>query len=216
MNVSTRPSTYGVQMASDGWHEVEGSGEPLAEMTITDVALLDEFAHPLRMRLLMLLREPATVAELAGRLGVPTTRLYHHVAHLESVGLVHVVATRKVRSVTEKRFSATALGFRLDPSLASALDAETVHRVIGSMFDITKAELVRAVDNGLDWGPESRTSSALRLEQLLLSTERQRELVERLVAVIEEFEADDEGGDDNAFVMLLAAFPTGTPPHGPQ
>jgi predicted ArsR family transcriptional regulator len=198
-------------MESEGWREVDGISAPLAEMTITDVALLDEFAHSLRMRLLMLLREPATVAELADRLGVPTTRLYHHIAHLVSIGLVHVVATRKVRSVTEKRFRATALGYRLDPSLASTLDAETLHRVISSMFDIAKAELVRAVDQGLEIGSRSGGATALRLEQLRLSRDRQRELVEKLVAVIEEFEEDDHDGD-GAFVTLLAAFPTETSP----
>jgi predicted ArsR family transcriptional regulator len=212
MNNPADLSPYGVRMVSDGWREVEGVAAPAPEMTITDVALLDEFAHSMRMRLLMLLREPATVAELADRLGVPTTRLYHHIAHLESIGLVHVVAHRKVRSVIEKRFQATALAYRLDPSLASALDAATMHRVVGSMFDIAKAELVRAVDRGLALGSGSSGTTALRLEQLRLSADRQRELVERLVAVLEEFEPDDEPDDDNAFIILLAAFPTGTQP----
>jgi AcrR family transcriptional regulator len=207
---------YGVEMATDGWQEVEGVAGPVTELMITDVSLLDEFGHSVRMRLLMLLREPATVAELADRLGVPTTRLYHHMAHLESIGLVHVVATRKVRSVIEKRFQATALAYRLDPSLASALDAETMHRVIGSMFDIAKAELVRAVDHGLDLGSGTNGTTALRLEQLRLGPDRQRELVARLVAVLEEFEADDDADADNAFITLLTAFPTGSAPTGHQ
>jgi hypothetical protein len=196
-------------VGSDEWHEIEGTGEPLPEMLISDVGLLDEFAHSMRMRLLMLLREPATVAELAALLDVPTTRLYHHVAHLESIGFVQVVATRKVRSVTEKRFRATALGYRIDPAVVSALDARAVQRVIGSMFDITKAELVRAMDGGLDLTSPAEAPIALRLEHLRLTPERQRELVSRLVAVIEEFEDED---DDAAFVVLLAAFPSDTPP----
>jgi hypothetical protein len=55
-------------MVTEHWDEIEGVAAPIAEMVVADVGLIDEFAHPLRMRLLMLLREPATVAELAARL----------------------------------------------------------------------------------------------------------------------------------------------------
>src|SRR5688500_12780964 len=62
-------------------------------------------AHPLRFRLLELFAEtPRTPKQAAERLGVPPTRLYHHVAALERVGLVRVKETRKNRGAVEKHY----------------------------------------------------------------------------------------------------------------
>lgn len=188
-----------------GWEHNEGVPPQLAELVITDIAVVDEFAHPTRMRLLMLLREPATVAELAARLEVPTTRLYHHVARLEELGLVHVIETRKVRSVTEKRYRSTALGYRFDRDTATTLDPAALQRVVSSIFDIAKGELTRAVDGGLDLGGDITGTATVRLEHLRLTPTRRADLLRRLGALIEEFEDDDPDG--TPFVTMLAAFP---------
>jgi DNA-binding transcriptional ArsR family regulator len=74
-------------------------------------------AHPLRLRLLELFAEaPRTPKQAAERLGLPPTRLYHHVAALERVGLVRVKETRKNRGAVEKHYEAVARAFEMDPS----------------------------------------------------------------------------------------------------
>jgi DNA-binding transcriptional ArsR family regulator len=73
-------------------------------------------AHPLRLRLLELFAEsPCTPKQAAERLGLPPTRLYHHVAALERVGLVRVRETRRNRGTVEKHYEAVARGFEMDP-----------------------------------------------------------------------------------------------------
>ena len=74
-------------------------------------------AHPLRLRLLEIFAEgPCTPKQAAERLGVPPTRIYHHVAVLERLGIVRVRETRKNRGTTEKHYEAAARGFEMDPA----------------------------------------------------------------------------------------------------
>jgi len=67
-------------------------------------------------------RTPRTAKQAAEHLGLPPTRLYHHVAALERVGLVRLVETRKKRGTVEKYFRAVPL--RLG---AAAAPAEATH-----------------------------------------------------------------------------------------
>src|SRR5437764_4971128 len=71
------------------------------------VAELRALAHPLRLRILELFAEaPRTTKQVAELLGQPPTRLYHHVAALERVGLLRLKETRKNRGTTEKWYEA--------------------------------------------------------------------------------------------------------------
>ncbi|HVM69354.1 MAG TPA: helix-turn-helix domain-containing protein [Gaiellaceae bacterium] len=92
-------------------------------MLVSDPAQLRAIADEVRGRILALLRErAASVTELAEALEMPKGTLAHHVKVLESAGLIHVVATRQVRAVTEKFYGRTARLFMIehdgeDPSL---------------------------------------------------------------------------------------------------
>lgn len=62
-------------------------------------------AHPLRLRLYELFAQgPRTTKQAATQLGQPVTRLYHHVAALERVGLLKLRETRPIRGTVEKYF----------------------------------------------------------------------------------------------------------------
>jgi DNA-binding transcriptional ArsR family regulator len=68
-------------------------------------------AHPLRLRLFELFAlAPRTTKQAATALGQPPTRLYHHVAELERVGLVRLRETRPNRGTIEKYFEAATRG----------------------------------------------------------------------------------------------------------
>lgn len=71
----------------------------------SQLAQMRALAHPLRLQLLELFaREPRTTKQAAQVLGQPPTRLYHHVAALERVGLVRLTRTRRNRGTIEKYF----------------------------------------------------------------------------------------------------------------
>jgi DNA-binding transcriptional ArsR family regulator len=64
-------------------------------------ALADDF----RVRILAITRDrPASITELAARLGRPKGTVGYHLKVLERAGLVRVVRTRRVRAVTEKYY----------------------------------------------------------------------------------------------------------------
>jgi DNA-binding transcriptional ArsR family regulator len=75
---------------------------------------LRALAGDARARIVMLLRErAASTTELAEALGVAKGTAGHHVKVLERAGLIRVVATRRVRAVTEKYYGRVARLFVL-------------------------------------------------------------------------------------------------------
>jgi GNAT superfamily N-acetyltransferase/DNA-binding transcriptional ArsR family regulator len=59
------------------------------------------------MRIVAASQNPVTVEEIAGQLGMPVTRLYHHVDRLRSVGLMEIVGERKQGTAVSSVFRAT-------------------------------------------------------------------------------------------------------------
>ena len=77
---------------SDEWI-LEPDTEPDERMVFDDLEFLDDVTHPVRGLLIRRFREPRSVAEVAALLGVPVTRLYHHVNRLAERGVIRPVAT---------------------------------------------------------------------------------------------------------------------------
>jgi DNA-binding transcriptional ArsR family regulator len=195
---------------ADGWEPVDGV-EPLAEqLEIDDLSLIDELTHPIRSRILRRLKEPRTVAEVASLLDVPVTRLYHHVNRLQELGLVRVVATRRVAAVTERRYQVVTRSFRLAADLFDRTDVHETGIALGSLFDVAKLDLQREIEaGGLRDATRRDAEMVLSLGELHVKHERLIALRERLIELLEEFGGDDEHADDVERVTLFVAlFPT--------
>jgi DNA-binding transcriptional ArsR family regulator len=83
---------------------------------------------PLRRRLLAELREPASAAVLAARLGQSRQRLNYHVRELEKAGLVELVELRPRRGCVERVVRATARAVMVDPDASGDLRTATHDR----------------------------------------------------------------------------------------
>ena len=88
------------------------------------IDVLKALADPLRLNMLYALtpeRDPdlqaKTVKELAAELGEPQTKLYRHIKHLESAGLIHAVASRVVSGIVEHRYLASQAAMILGDDL---------------------------------------------------------------------------------------------------
>ncbi|NUP52271.1 MAG: helix-turn-helix transcriptional regulator [Catenulispora sp.] len=69
---------------------------------------LRAIASHMRHRILRVLRDgPATITQVAERLGIAKGSSNHHIKVLAKAGLVHVVQTRKVGGVTEQYYAMT-------------------------------------------------------------------------------------------------------------
>jgi DNA-binding transcriptional ArsR family regulator len=72
---------------------------------------------PLRRRLLVRLRTPASAAQLAGELELPRQRIGYHLRELEAAGLVELVEERRRRGFVERVLRATAEAYVVDPAV---------------------------------------------------------------------------------------------------
>ncbi|NKB70041.1 MAG: helix-turn-helix domain-containing protein [Candidatus Latescibacteria bacterium] len=80
--------------------------------TLDNPEQLKAIADPLRMKILRLFgSRPMTTKQVAQELSESPTRLYHHVATLESTGLIRLVETRPNRGTVEKYYQAAARRF---------------------------------------------------------------------------------------------------------
>lgn len=92
-----------------------------------DIAVIDNAAaaeaslDPMRARLLAALREPASAAGVAAKLGLPRQKVNYHLRNLESHGLLELVAERKRGNVTERVLGATAASYVISPSAMAAV-----------------------------------------------------------------------------------------------
>ena len=109
-------------------------------------------ADPLRIRILEQFCEERTTKQVAAILGQPTTRLYHHVAALERVGLVRLARTQQRRGALEKYYLAVARTFSADPRLFSsrtaAHAAEATHVAAAQFLENTSADLRALLERG--------------------------------------------------------------------
>jgi DNA-binding transcriptional ArsR family regulator len=200
--------------------ESQASIEPEDVRFIRDVDTLRAISDATRVRILeqMVQRlNPAwSVKELAAALGMPQTRLYHHVEMLLERDLIRAVERRVVSGIIETRYAVAAKSFQLDRALFTGDTEESLavlHDTLIAVFDTARAEVELAVRLGvIDSGPEAPAERRLLLTRGLarLSPARAGELRDRLQALAEEFGGDTDdppAPDGQAYGIVLAVYP---------
>ena len=79
---------------------------------------------PVRSRLLAELREPASAATLAARVGIPRQKVNYHLRQLEAHGLVEVASTKAWGGLTERLLVASAAGYVVSPQALGQATSE--------------------------------------------------------------------------------------------
>jgi len=88
--------------------------------SVRDPETLQALAHPLRVQVLESLREPASAARVARRIGQPRQKVNYHLKELERAGLVQQVEERRVGNFVESVYRAVARTFLVSPRVAWA------------------------------------------------------------------------------------------------
>ena len=193
---------------SETWTPVADAAPLLDEILLTDLDQLTEATHPIRSDLVYRLYQPQSAAELAEQMGVPVTRLYHHLNRLEQLGFVSVVATRRSGAKTERRYRTTARTFRLDPDAVRGSDPQTVGRSVAALFDVARNELVHEVETGALDPRELHGMSTVGLTEFALTDEQRIEFVERVRQLLDSYDVGEPVLDGRArFRVLVAGFP---------
>src|SRR5690242_3714854 len=134
----------------------------------------------------MLRFEPATITQIAERVGLAKGSSSYHVRLLERAGMVKVVRTRKVRGVTERYYAMAARAIELPDPAAGQPDVLMRHAV---------ADLEAAPP-----GDERH----VRMAHLRLTGEQFAELGARLEALADEYRAlSDPSLPDVSLVFAL-------------
>ncbi len=103
---------------------------------------------PVRSRLLAELRQPASAAALAGRLGIARQKLNYHLRALEAHGLVRETSRRRWGGLTERVLEATASSYVVSPGAMGPAAAEperTADRLSAGYLIALGARVVREV-----------------------------------------------------------------------
>lgn len=181
-----------------------------------DIAGLRALSHPVRLRMLGLLRSdgPATATVLAGRLGLNTGATSYHLRQLAQHGFVEEDAERgNARDRwwrAAHRYTHTDTGGPAEPEARDTLDA-----YLQSIVVVTTERLQRSVEERSVLPDEWRDASTYSDWVVSLTPRKALRVIEQLVAAIDEVE--DEEDDDEAvpFVLQLNAYPypgkVGTP-----
>lgn len=86
--------------------------------TIRDAEGLQALCHPTRVEMLEVLREPASAAAVARRIGQPRQRVNYHLKSLEEAGLVEAVDSRRKGNFVETLYRSVARSFLVAPEVA--------------------------------------------------------------------------------------------------
>jgi DNA-binding transcriptional ArsR family regulator len=171
---------------------------------ISDLEQIRALADPFRHRILgEFAKDPCTTKQVAVRLGQKPTKLYHHVALLEKVGLVKLIETRPNRGTTERYLQAVARRFAL---ASSGLESESMS-IVETMFSNAFAQASTNIRASVAAGTlKDNSGGILANGRLCLSKAKLKEFQERLSAMIAEYGDASEAGQ--SYEMLVAVFPT--------
>jgi DNA-binding transcriptional ArsR family regulator len=129
--------------------------------SVSDLDTLQTLAHPMRLRILALLREPSSAAAVARELGQPRQKVNYHVKELERAGLIRSVGERRSGNLVENLYRAVASTFVVSPRLAWVDQRRTV----------ALAEQV-ALENLVAVGERLQRSAALLLDRAAFGGEQ--------------------------------------------
>jgi DNA-binding transcriptional ArsR family regulator len=194
--------------------DAASASPPEAERLISDVETLKALSDPLRLKILETMGTRATDAwsakELAAAIGVPQTRLYHHLDLLLERDLIRAAGQRVVSGIIETRYRVAALSMRLDPKLLAGEGeaTESAGAVLSTVLDSARAELTVALRDAASrpGGTEAPDRPLVRRGMAMFTPARAAELRARLDALIAEYDTDASDPAAESYGLLLALY----------
>lgn len=199
----------------------------LAVNVINDPAAATVALDPVRSRLLAELREPASAAMLAGRVGLPRQKVNYHLRTLESHGLVEIASEKLWGGLTERRMVATAAAYIVSPIAMGpvAVDPDRkMDRLSASYLIALGARVVREVGDLV----RRATEAGKRLATLSVDTEVRfrsatdraaftSELTEAVTKLVAKYhDASAPGGRSHRLVVVAHPLPQKSDPKEPS
>ena len=133
-------------------------------LVIRDPALFGAVASARRMEIITSLGDagPASIAELAGRLGRSPHSLYYHMRLMEVAGVVR--SARKGRRKKEAVYELTARSIMLGPDPESKASIQATEHALDSILRLTSREVLAALRSGARRKGPEREVYGIRLK----------------------------------------------------
>ncbi|MFJ1757071.1 ArsR/SmtB family transcription factor [Kitasatospora sp. NPDC088134] len=161
---------------------------------VTTAEQLRAVSNLTRHRIMAVLRfEPATITQIAARVGLAKGSSSYHVRLLERAGLVKVVRTQKVRGVTERYYAMAARSIVLPDPTDGGPDVLMRHAVAD--LEAAPADAERHV----------------RMAHLRLTEQQFAELGSRLQALADEYRALSDPALPDASLVFALFHPAAAP-----
>jgi DNA-binding transcriptional ArsR family regulator len=157
---------------------------------VLDARLLRALAHPMRSRILGLLRlnGPATATTLADRLGVNTGATSYHLRQLADAGLV--VEDDNRGNARDRWWKAAHRGTYFDQNELMETEPELTQSFLHGIAQIYAENMFRAVDELQTQTPEWRDASILTDFAFHLTAAQLKAMKEELRAVLDKYSTD--------------------------
>jgi DNA-binding transcriptional ArsR family regulator len=182
-------------------------------LDVSDPKALRALAHPVRLRLLQLVREeqPVTNAELAARTGESTANVSYHMSVLARHGFVEAAdapgATRR-----HKPWRTTYDRMRMHSSTPGSTPLESAGgAVLGSLLAGARAEQDAYLTGPTTPQDDVTDAAVFQLTHLVLTAEQAEELAAGYAALLDRYRSErDPGPGEARFSVTFVAVPTQT------
>lgn len=170
----------------------------------------DALFKPQRVEVLRQLAEPHSCTEVAAVLGQSPQRVYYHVKKLLDTGLVTQVSERRVRSIHEGIYQATAQSYWLSPRLVGTIGRRRIQDELSLGYLLHLVEDVQADLASLD---RTAASTSTELPTLGVSGEirlppgGRKAFLDDLRATLQELFTRHGGAEGDAFRLAVACYP---------
>lgn len=193
---------------------------------IEDAGAAEATLDPIRARLLAELRDPASAATVAARMGLPRQKVNYHLRMLEHHGLVVLVDERRRGNVTERVMGATARSYVISPAALPQVAPDPAlepNRLSASWMLALAARLVRDVGTlitGADRARQRLATFAMDGEVTFASAADRAAFVAELAAgtarLVEKYHSDAAtGGRKHRLIVALHPSVKEAPVQGP-
>ena len=193
---------------------------------IEDAGAAEATLDPIRARLLAELRDPASAATVAARMGLPRQKVNYHLRMLEHHGLVVLVDERRRGNVTERVMGATARSYVISPAALPQVAPDPAlepNRLSARWMLALAARLVRDVGTlitGADRARQRLATFAMDGEVTFASAADRAAFVAELAAgtarLVEKYHCDAAtGGRKHRLIVALHPSIKEAPVQGP-
>jgi len=197
---------------------------------VSNVDVLKALADPLRLNLLYALTQDAgaelpirSVKELAAELGEPQTKLYRHIRHLESAGLIRAVASRVVSGIVEQRYQASQAEFMVGDSFTDQEKASPeAEAMAAAALELYRRQYfaARRRASGSAAGPDPHRQPLLGSVDGRIPVAKAAAIRAQLLQIFDDVAASSEhagehaGDEETVQVNMLVGYFTLAPPTG--